>query len=418
MRSLALALLLLSPTSNVQRPRSASPLPPGGESQVQDGPTLEQRRDALSAKLAELRGLAWKTPLKIREGNRTGYAEFVLENAKRLYGDDLSAAEKGLKALGLLPPKIRLDLAITAQAGIGVKVYCSDGELVLLDPKAGDEWLVNKMDLGLVDQHFAPKVAPTLDAQLAFAALRMGDAEVAKYLFRHEGKLPADLAKKLTEEARTWETSDSKLASSVVPRLFVRTGDFAWRRGGAFAMGLHEKGELAKAWASPPVSTEQVIHPEKYAAAEAPAVIDPGPVSKFLEAKGWKESYRSVFGELGAAVVLETHFPKEDLAAASEGWGGDTLAVFEKEGAPPLILWATDWDREKDAEEFHAPALKIVLKLMSADPQLMTPIERRGTAVALAVNVPKDLQDGLLEALWTCARTKGTSKSPYGRREW
>jgi hypothetical protein len=48
----------------------------------------------------------------------------------------------------------------------------------------------------------------------------------------------------------------------------------------------------------------------------------------------------------------------------------------------------------------------------------MTPIERRGTAVALAVNVPKDLQDGLLEALWTCARTKGTSKSPYGRREW
>ncbi len=384
----------------------------------QDGPSLEQRRDALSARLATLRGLAWKTPLRIREGNRTDYAGYVLENAKRLYGEDLSAAEKGLKALGLLPPRIRLDLAITAQAGFGVKVFCSEGELVLLDPKAGDEWIVNKMDLGLVDQHFAPKVAPTVDAQLAFAALRMGDAEVAKYLFRHDGKLPADLAKKLAEEARTWETSDSKLASAVVPRLFVRTGDFAWRRGGAFAMGLHEKGALGKAWAAPPVSTEQVLHPEKYSSGDTPAAIDPAPAAKLLESKGWKEAYRTTLGELGAAVVLETHFPKDDLAAASEGWGGDTLAVFEKEGAPPLVLWATDWDREKDAEEFHAPALRIVLKLMSPDPRLMTPIERRGTAVALAVNVPRELQDGLLEAVWTCTRTRGKATGAYGRREW
>lgn len=385
---------------------------------LQDGPTLEQRRDALGAKLASLRGLAWKTPLKIREGTRTDYAAFVLGNARRLYGEDLAAAEKALKALGLLPPRIRLDLAITAQAGIGVKVFCSEGELVLLDPKAGDEWLVNKMDLGLVDQHFAPKAAATVDAQLALAALRMGDAEVAKHLFRHDGKLPDGLSAKLTEEARTWETADSKLASAVVPRLFVRTGDFAWRRGGAFAMSLHEKGGLAGAWAAPPVSTEQVLHPGKYAASEAPAEIDLSKAGKFLESRGFKESYRTTLGELGAAVVLETHFPKDDLAAASEGWGGDTLAVYEKEGAPPLVLWATDWDREKDAEEFHAPALKIALKLMSADPQVMTPIERRGTAVALAVNVPKDVQDGLLDALWTCGVKRGKAAGVYGRREW
>lgn len=385
---------------------------------AQDGPTLEQRRDALSAKLASLRDLAWKTPLKIREGSRTDYAAFVLENAKRLYGDDLAAAEKGLKALGLLPPKLRLDLALTTQAGLGAKVFCSGGELVLLDPKAGDEWLVNKMALGLADQHFSPKVAPTVDAQLAFAALRMGDAEVAKYLFRHDGKLPAGLAERLAEEVRTWETADSKLASAVVPRVLVRTGDFAWRRGGAFAMGLHEKGALGRAWVSPPVSTEQVIHPAKYAEGEAPARIDPAPLSRFLASKGYPEVYRTTLGELGAAVVLETHFPREDLAAASEGWGGDTLAVYEKEGSPPLVAWLTDWDREKDAEEFHAPALKIILKLMPPEAQVLNPIERRGTAVALLLNVPKDAQEGLLEAVWTCPRAKGKSTARYGSLEW
>ncbi len=388
---------------------------------LQDGPTLEERRDALARRLEALRGLPWKAPLKVREGTRTDYAAFVLENARRLYGGDLAAAEKGLKALGLLPARVRLDLAITMQAGLGVKAFCSEGELVVLDPKAGDEWLLNKMDLGLVDQHFAPKAAPTIDAQLALAALRMGDAEVSKYLFRHDGKPPAGLAAKLTEEARAWETADSKLASAVAPRLFVRTGDFAWRRGAGFALGIWEKDGregLDRAWKAPPVSTEQVLHPEKYAGGEPPAEIDLARASKFLEGTGYKESYRTSLGELGAAVVLETHFAQEDLAAASEGWGGDTLAVYEKEGAPPLVLWATDWDREKDAEEFHAPMLRLVLKLGSGDPRLMIPVERRGTAVAFAVNVPRELQAGLLEAVWTCTRRKGPAAGTYGRREW
>jgi hypothetical protein len=388
---------------------------------AQEGPSLEARRDALGSRLEELRGLRFKAPLRIREGSRTEYAAFVLGNAKRLYGEDLSRAEKGLKPLGLLPPKVRLDLAITAQAGIGVKVFCSEGELVLIDPQAGDEWIVNKMALGLADQHFAPAAAATYDAQMALASLRMGDAEVSKYLFRHQGKLPEGLGKKLADEARAWETENSKLASAVVPRLFVRTGDFAWRRGGAFAAGLYEAGGrkgLDAAWAAPPVSTEQVLHPEKFAAGEKPWEIDLGPAAKALAAKGYAEAWGTTLGELGAAIVLESHLPKEDLAAASEGWGGDAFRVFEKEGAAPLVLWATEWDREKDAEEFHGAVLKILLKLMSADPALMTPIERRKTAVALGVNVPKELQDALLEAVWTCRRTRGAASGAYGKNEW
>src|SRR2546428_3551513 len=84
---------------------------------------LEKRRDAVAAKLESLRGLKFKTPLAIREGTRKEYAVFVLENARRVYGDDLAAADKGLKAMGLLPQKMRLELAITAQAGFGVKLW-------------------------------------------------------------------------------------------------------------------------------------------------------------------------------------------------------------------------------------------------------------------------------------------------------
>ena len=59
-----------------------------------------------------------------------------------------------------------------------MKVFASGREILLLDPQAGDEWVLNKMDLALVDQHFPPPAASTFDAQMAWAALRMGDAEV------------------------------------------------------------------------------------------------------------------------------------------------------------------------------------------------------------------------------------------------
>ena len=115
---------------------------------------LQARGDALALRLERLRGLRFKTPLQFREGSRLDYARFVLANARRLYGEDLGAAGEGLKALGLIPRALRLDLAVTTHAGFGVKVFCHGGELVLLDPKAGDDWVLNKMALGLVDQHY------------------------------------------------------------------------------------------------------------------------------------------------------------------------------------------------------------------------------------------------------------------------
>src|SRR5204863_4719596 len=187
-------------------------------------------------------GLKFKKPLALREGTRKEYAAYVLENAKRIYGNDLSAAEKGLKALGLIPPKLRLDVAITAQAGLGAKVFCSGGEVILIDPKAGDEWILNKMDLGLVDQHFAPPAAATFDAQMAWAALRMGDAEVVKHLIWTSNKITAETVKKVADDAAAWEKGDSKLASAVAPRIFVRGGDFPWRRGAVFALSQHVAG--------------------------------------------------------------------------------------------------------------------------------------------------------------------------------
>ena len=367
----------------------------------------DKRRDELAARLETLRGLKFKTPLVLREGTRKEYAGYVLDNARRVYGADLGSAEKGLKALGLIPPKLRLDVALTAQAGLGAKVFCSGGEVVLIDPQAGDEWVLNKMDLGLVDQHFVPAAAATFDAQMAWAALRMGDAEVVKHLIWTSNKITDETVKKVADEASAWEKGDSKLASAVAPRLFVRTADFSWRRGAVFALTQYTLGTLDKTYARPPSSTEQVLHPPKYTADEKPVAIDPAAVVEFLAAKEYKPVYRTVLGELGVALVLETHFPREDLGGVSEGWGGDLFTVFEKEGAPPMVVWLTEWDGEEDAVEFQAQAFRLMKRVLPPDSELAAPAMRRKTAVVFGVNVPKELQSDLLDAAWKCKRTPG-----------
>ncbi len=381
------------------------------------GQDLEKRRDEIAARLEGLRALKFKAPLKVREGTRGEYRAFALENARRVYGGDLKAAEKGLKAMGLIPSLLRIDLAITAHAGIGVKAWCTGGELLLLDLQAGDDWLLNKMDLGLIDQHFAPRAAPTFDGQMALAALRMGDAEIVKHLFWHAGRLPDGHVQKLARDAAAWEKGESRFASAIAPRLFVRSADFPWRRGAAFAGSLVAVGglpRLDRAYAEPPVSTEQVLHPEKYLAAEKPSEIDLTAADGFLAARGYKPVFRTVLGELGAAIVLETHFPAEDLAAASEGWSGDTFAVYEKEDAPPLVLWATDWDTGDDAAQFHAQSDRLATKFSPAEAATGAKAARRKGAVILAVNASPELQGALLEAAWRCARKRGDRVEPYG----
>lgn len=364
-----------------------------------------RRRDELASRLEALRGLKFKTPLVLREGTRKEYAQYVLENAKRIYGSDLSAAETGLKALGLIPQKLRLDVALTAQAGLGTKVFCSSGEVILVDPKAADEWILNKMDLGLVDQHFAPPTASTFDAQMAWAALRMGDAEVVKHLLWTKSNITDETVARVADETAAWEKGDSKLASAVAPRFFVRCADFCWRRGAVFALTQYRRGELNRAYDRPPSSTEQVLHPQKYAVDEKPIHIDSVAAEAYLGAREYSPVYRTVLGELGVALVLETHFPREDLTSASEGWGGDCLVVFRKEGAAPLVLWLSEWDSEEDAIEFQTQASRLSEKLVPAESGLRAPVSRRRTSVTFALNVPPELAEGLVEASARCKRS-------------
>ncbi len=99
---------------------------------------------------------------------------------------------------------------------------------------------------------------------------------------------------------------------------------------------------LQQAWSRPPASTEQVMHPEKFAAGETPRPVDIAwaPVAGTLLNEG-------VLGELFASTLVD----QEPRVPATMGWGGDLFRVWDI-GGKTLLVWRSKWDSETDRREF------------------------------------------------------------------
>ncbi len=112
-----------------------------------------------------------------------------------------------------------------------------------------------------------------------------------------------------------------------------------WARGGASA--------VRDAWANPPESTEQVLHPSRYFAREAPRRVTPG----ITPPPGARVLSEGTFGELLLRSLLEP-----GVESAAEGWGGDGWRLYDI-GGRTLLCWRSEWDTPADAREF-AEALR------------------------------------------------------------
>jgi hypothetical protein len=108
---------------------------------------------------------------------------------------------------------------------------------------------------------------------------------------------------------------------------------------------------------NPPVSTEQILHPENYPA-DTPMPVNLPDLTAVL-GDGWEEVDRNVLGEwytflmLARAEEPETRLEDDRATSAAAGWGGDTYLVYSHTDNPASILiYQSVWDTQQDADEF------------------------------------------------------------------
>ncbi|HLP59804.1 MAG TPA: hypothetical protein VK186_13275 [Candidatus Deferrimicrobium sp.] len=98
-------------------------------------------------------------------------------------------------------------------------------------------------------------------------------------------------------------------------------------------------------WSSPPDSSEQILHPEKYLKREKPIAV----AIEYIP-DGYELYHSGVIGEYYLNVLLmPTHASK--YFAFANGWGGDAFNIYRKSSSH-FLIWKSTWDEEKFCASF------------------------------------------------------------------
>ena len=136
-----------------------------------------------------------------------------------------------------------------------------------------------------------------------------------------------------------------------MPAFMQDTLLFPYQAGAQFAMGrqLRAAGpRWTRLHAQMPESTEQMLHPEKYAAGEAPVVVTLPAALATRMGPGWTLPMLDTLGELQTGHLAAREAAVDaDVAGRCRraGWGGDRMAVIEGPvGSLGAWAWHTVWD--------------------------------------------------------------------------
>lgn len=228
-----------------------------------------------------------------------------------------------------------------------------------LEPRAR-ETLAHEFVHSLQDQHFGLGGllgdSSSGERSIAGRALVEGDASLSGLLYADEF-LSADDFRQLRESGTAYSVTLER-----VPRVFRESLLFPYTRGLEFTQALYARGGFSTINAAlndPPVSTEQILHPEKYLASprDMPIAVGVPPLTGTLGA-GWVYRETDTMGEFDLALMLSEN-GVTSYAQAAEGWGGGQYDLYEK-GSQSLLILGTIWDSGQDASEFEA-ALRLSL---------------------------------------------------------
>jgi hypothetical protein len=268
-----------------------------------------------------------------------------------------------LRAFDLVPPAFDLtafELALSQQSllvaynpGSGTAVPFSAAEAVgpverwLAAPRAGRA--LQEMYLARQDTLAA---AVDQDSQLAIRAMAEGEGAFLQFLYTDSGLLGED-------ELQAVDQILSMAPPDVLaqaPEYLIQSLLFPVEAGFAFIEAAYEAdgvGGLDALWQSPPISSEQILHPERYRAGERPLPTELAPADELLEA-GWQRVLDDSLGEFHLGQYLAQHLDETTAQAAADGWGGGRYALYwHADDEALVLLLRLAWDSPADRQTFR-----------------------------------------------------------------
>jgi hypothetical protein len=321
--------------------------------------------------VSRLRGLEIKRPVKSGFKTHDEIERSVISDLDRnTKPEEFEATTRALEKLGLIPKGFPLRdyfvKLLREQVAGFYEPKTQEFYLASWVPISEQKTVIaHELAHALQDQHFNLRRFEDWpdgdsDAETAAHALVEGEATVLmfQYTFEHQG-LRFDVTRmgSITEKLLEQDGDDASkypvLANA--PRVLRESLQFPYVYGAGFVQEILKSGSwllLNNTYSRLPISTEQIMHPERFLARDNPILIDVADLQPVLGAD-WKRLDADVNGQFGYQIVLNEFISKNAARKAAKGWGGDRYVLYEnrKDGAV-LLAQHTTWDTADDAREF------------------------------------------------------------------
>ena len=399
-----------SPGSSAQRPAVT---PSAARHSAIVATTAEVLRET-----SEIRELEILRPVKSGAQSRVQIERMLVKKLdEQMQEDEMHSTELTLRKFGLVPEGFEYRPFIIKLLTEQVAGY--------YDAKAREFYLADWLELegqkpvmahelthALQDQHFGLQRFEKLpegesDARLAAHSLIEGDATLAMMVYMARNPL---VALAFTRSLSAMGASSRLFNES--PRALRDTLIFPYEQGREWATEVYKRGGwkmVSGAFEKLPQSSEQILHPEKYFASEAPVkvtlpdltdllnehrkllttnskrqttvqeetlpsrgmkskraksprtppIIPPRQGSRFPSPSKWKRVDYDVNGEWSYFLILDQFLNSaSESKRAAAGWAGDRYAVYEGPNSQLLLTHVSEWDTPNDAEEFFNSYVK------------------------------------------------------------
>jgi hypothetical protein len=332
-----------------------------------DDLALERRqRGEIERTVADLSGLKFLRPVVYREIAHAELPTVLTQKLSQQVPDtEFESVGLELSALGLIPAGMDLKRVYLALLGEQIGAFYDQHTHELftfsghpLTNSQNQVIMAHELTHALQDQHFDLLKLPLEakgndDRALAASALVEGDATLVMNQY-----LTGNLSAAVLRESLAGALSTDVRQLAAAPRYLRETLLFPYLQGLQFVTALEAKGgraAVSRAFANPPASTSQVMHPERYFAGEGsqPSKIEIAATAVF----GKEPAVDNVLGEFTLQQILEnwTHEKARSEAMAS-GWRSDRILLYGDPGGYSYVC-RTIWSDIKGADAYCLAAL-------------------------------------------------------------
>ncbi len=323
---------------------------------------------AVLKETSDIRELPILRDVKSGSQTRADIERMVIKNLdSQTTPAEMHATEVALRKLGLVPPEFQfrsffIKLLTEQVAGYydtrAQQFYLADW----IELEGQKPVMAHELTHALQDQHFNLKrfekwPKGDSDAELAAHALIEGDATLTMTLYMAKNPLVA-----LAFVRSLGETANSSEQFKQAPRALRESLVFPYERGLEWATKLYRSGgweKVSAAYTKLPLSSEQILHPEKYFSYEVPLKVSLPDVRSLL-GSGWKKLDYDVNGEWSYYLILDEFLkmPAESRRAAA-GWAGDRYVLYQGPKPADIFLGQLSaWDTLEDARQFFDAYVK------------------------------------------------------------